>query len=711
MRARLLALSLVLTACQGVIGDANPPSGGNTNPNVDRPDGSIPDPEVDAGPPPCEPEVAAIPKLLRLSNFEYKNMIADLIGAPVDDALFQRWTPVAEVYGFDTMSETRVDQQALEEQLSTVESLASIVLASPSVTAHCPPVLPDEEPACASRVAYSSRDDFSDAQSRECWTYLDSAGTPMIFDISRGLWRKEPDETALLWREGAHPGSTVDVVRRWQSPLTGTATVTVNFADADAGGGDGVLVSVRVNDQPIFTQDLANGGSTSFTQRMPFARGDRVDFVIQKKADPNYDTTAFFAAFAFAATPKKVAWTWPSCAEPLVTKLASRAFRRPIRAAELEDYRAMFESIRRDAAVAGFAEPVDHALAAVVQAILLSPNFTFKPELVPNGVDENEKSYAIASRLGLYFRSSLPDETLWSLAANGGLRDEAAIRAEAMRLLSSDLDRFATHFGGQWLAYRDKGEAPLAESMRDESRKVFAAVLSEGLTPDRLMRPGFTLVDPELAAFYGLTPTAGERILTEERGGLLSQAAFLSRTGSGSEFRRPIHRGLWVLTRLLCQSLPRLDPATREEIGMSFGNIDPNLPLPEKMAMHRNTATRCFGCHGRIDPIGLALEKYDAAGLWRDAYPDGTPITTNLELYETVVRDPHELSTVIADSEDYRTCVATKLLTFALNRGPLDGEQCVAERLGTPLEGPSPTLQSLAVDAFLKGMSLTEVSQ
>jgi uncharacterized protein DUF1588/uncharacterized protein DUF1595/uncharacterized protein DUF1592 len=707
VRVPLAAALTLLAGCHGIIGDVS----GRAPTTVVRDASTTPAPSLDAGPPPCAPEVTAVPKLLRLSNYEYQNMVSDLIGAPVDDALFAHWTPVAEVYGFDTMSETRVDAQALEEELATAESLASILLATPSVSARCPAVLPEETPVCAKKAAYSSRDDFSDAQSRECWTYLDSSGALMIFDNARNLWRKEPDETALLWREGAHPGATVDVIRRWQSPLTGSATVTVSFADADPGGGDGVLVSVLVNDRLIFSQDLANGGSTSFTQWRPFAQGDRLDFIVNRKADPSYDTTAFSASVELTPTPRKVAWTWASCAEAIVSKLGSRAFRRPLRAEELEGYRAMFETTRRDAAAAGFAEPVDEALKGVLQAILMSPNFVFKPELVPNGVDPSERSYAIASRLGLFFRSSLPDDALWALAASGGLLDREAVRAEALRLVGRDLDRFSTHFGGQWLAFRTRSPGPLAENMFRESRDVFAAVLSEGMMPERLLRPGFTLVDPELAAFYSL-PTAGgqgRRVSTDQRGGLLSQGAFLSRDVNGSQFVRPIHRGLWVLTRLLCRTLPRLDRATREEINKSISSIDPSLPLPERMRMHRSSAMRCGGCHNNIDPIGLALEKYDARGLWRDAYPDGSAIMSDLQLAGMTVGDPFVLAQAIEALPDFRSCVGTKLLTFALNRGPLDSEQCIAERIGRPLDGPPPSLESMAVEALLKGIELTEV--
>jgi hypothetical protein len=670
------------------------------------PDGG---PTPDAGPAACAPTAAAVPKLLRLSNHEYRAMVSDLTGAPVDEALFARWTPVAEVYGFDTMSETRVDQQALEVQLETAERLAKIMLAAPSLTAHCPAVLPVETPACTLKPSYSARDDFSDTQARDCWTYLDTSGARMIFDNTRSLWRKEPDQTALLWRDGAHPGQTVDVIRRFESPVSGTARLAGSFADADPGGGDGVLVSIRHNGNVLFSQDLPNGGGATFAHDLTLARGDTVEFVIERKANPNYDTTAFTAELTLAPTPRRSTWTWSNCVEPLVRGLASRAYRRPVRDAEVADYQALYAGALRGATDAGFEEPVDQALEALVAAVLLSPNFTFKPELVPGGVDASERSYAIAARLGLYLRSSLPDERLWTLAAQGALTTEAQIRAEAARLIAADTRRFATSFGGQWLAFRDLGTSPLAASMRDESIAVFEAALTEGLTPDRLLEPGFTIVDAPLAAHYGL-PAAG-RQATTARGGVLAQGTYLSKTGEGSEFRRPIHRGLWVLTRLLCRQLPRLDPATREEIGASVGTIDPDLPLPEKMKLHRDSTTRCGACHSQIDPVGLALEKFDRAGRWRETYDDGAPIVSDLELNGVLVRDPYELAAAIGDTDEFRACVGTKLLTYALNRGPQVSEQCVAERLADPRDGGRPTLQQMTIDALVRAIELTEVAR
>jgi len=166
-----------------------------------------------------------------------------------------------------------------------------------------------------------------------------------------------------------------------------------------------------------------------------------------------------------------------------------------------------------------------------------------------------------------------------------------------------------------------------------------------------------------------------------------------------------------VLTRLLCRPLPRLDPATLEEIGNSFNTIDRTKPLPEQMAQHRDSSTRCGACHSKMDPIGLALEKYDAQGRWRETYPDGAPIVTDLDFEGTVVRDPLELAAAIESAPDFRSCVGEKLFTFAVNRGPQESEACVEERLGRPLDGSQPTFKQMTIDAFMKSVELTEVSR
>jgi hypothetical protein len=710
----LLVVVSVVSACEGsilpgvldgvIVRGSNGPDAPETPPS---------EPNAPPAPAACAPTAAALPTLTRLSTHEYRAMVLDVLGVPVDPALFTRWTPVATVHGFDTMSATRIDAQGLEEQFATADALASLVLSTPALTAHCPAPQPAQTPVCALEASYASTDDFSDVQDRECWTYVDSSGARMAFDNMHARWRTEPDQGAYLWRTGAHPGSTVDAVRRFTAPVDGTLTVSGSFADADTGGGDGVLVSIRHQAATVFSRDLPNGGSTPFSATLTVSRGDVVDFVVHRKANPFWDSTAFTASLGFTAASRKQGWAWTGCVEPLVTRLASRAFRRPLRPDEAQAYQTLFTTSLQGATTAGFSEPVDEALRGVLQAVFLSPNFVFKPELLPGGLEPSERGYVVASRLALFTRGSVPDDLLWNLAAADALSDPVTVRREAARLLTENRARFTTAFGGQWLDFRDGPGGPLSASMQREAADVFAAVLEDDLPAERLLRPGFTVVDGPLASHYALGGATGAgvmRVSTPTRGGVLDQGSFLVKTGKGSEFARPIHRGLWVLSRLLCRQLPMLDPATLEEIGNAANTINRSLPLPEQMKLHRDSSTRCGGCHSRIDPIGLSLEKYDSQGRWRTTYENGAPIASDLDLDGVTVRDPHELSAAIENNPEFRACVANKLLTFALNRGLRTEEQCLVERLARPLNGTTPGLQSLTVDALMRALPLTEVT-
>jgi hypothetical protein len=709
----LTALLFIGTGCEGVLdGPRDPaivPTGGGT---ANTGGGSATGGGVVE--PPCTPGTATVTKLNRVSNHEYQQIISDVLGVPVPDSYFTRWTPIASVYGFDTMSESRIDGQGLTTQLETAERLVELIRTTPALTAHCPAPAQPQTPACTVKVGYSSRIDFSDSQDRDCWTYLDSAGTPMSFDNTRSVWRKMPDENALIWQTGMHPGSSVEPVLRWKGPLDGTVIFTGTFGDGDPGGGDGVTITLRRNNVQVWTRNIPNGSApTTLNLTLPVSRNDLFDLVVGRNANPSYDTTSIDLALSYAPTPLKAGWTWNACISPLISRLASRSFRRPVRADELADYQQLFESQRQAAAAAGFAEPVDEALSAVIQAVVLSPNFVFKPELVPGGLDPNEAAFGTASRLSLFFRGSIADEELWMAAGTGALTTPQAVRTQAARLIDADAPRFTRNFGGQWLDFRDSSDVgPLTAALKAESSEVFREVLTTNLPADQLLSPGFTFVDPTLAYHYGLSyPSGGtgvQKVMTPMRGGLLSQGGFLIHTATGSEFGRPIHRGLWTLTRLLCRSLPRLDAATLQEISNSVDAIDRNLPLAEQMRLHRTSGTRCAGCHSLMDPIGLALEKYDRQGLWRDTYPNGAPIMNDL-LFDgvTPVRDPNELAGAVENSPEFRACVARNLLTFALNRGPLTEELCVAKELAAPKNGAAPSLKDMTLEAWIKAQQLT----
>ena len=682
----------------------------------------------------CAPAPTAVPFLPRTSNDEVRQLTADLLGGAVDPALFVRWTPLAQVRGFDTMTESRIDQQTLEEQLRTMETVASALVASPSVLASCP--LPTQAtPVCALHDAYDFTAQFSGVQGQDCWSAVDDNGGVLVFNANDQRFESATDPGLFSWSTGMHPGIGVDVRKRFTVAVDGSVHVVGSVSDADPGGGDGVVVEVRhgsagaaIGDQALVFQDvIVNGGAgVALDVTVTARRGDVIDLVVRRNADNAYDSTAVSLSMTLTPTPSTDGLSWESCARGVVAQIGSRAFRRPLRAEELADLQAVFDDVRADAVDNGEAAPFYSALEAALEAALLSPNVHYKPELVPallpGGFAADEQQFRRAARLALYFRSSFPDDALWTAAEQGQLTTDEQLRAQAERLLHDDADRFVDNFAGQWLDFRAQiglADDELTTSSRREAHDVFVALLNEGAAPTQLITPGFTIVDDTLAGHYGIAlPGQGpsgtgaenagpQRVVTNERGGLFTQAHFLRKSATGSDFKRVIHRGIYTLNRALCTSVPELDPATREEIADSFSHIDQSLPLGDRMQLHRNTSQRCQNCHDMMDPLGLALERYDEQGRARDAYADGSSVDNDFDFYGTSVRNPDELSDFVKGAPEFHRCVAEKLLTFGLHLAPTRDDKCVLRAIEDSSSSPR-SLHDITIDAFLASLRLTE---
>lgn len=698
--ALLLALS---SACPTTLvrGD------GGADPTSERPLPDEPrDPDDDDDDDCAVPTSSPVPILPRTSTHEFARFLEDLLGAPVAADAFARWTPLAKVWGFDTMTEARIDTQTFDAMWETTNDLAERLVTSPRVTSLCPlPV--SVEPLCTRHDRYDSVAQFSSTQGADCWRYQDGDGQPLTYVAERSRF----EGRALIWSTGMHPSTAADAVRRFVAPLDGNVTITGTFADADPGGGDGVHIVVRRGGIELFAGTIPNGSAPVLLDDaltdLAVARGETIDLVVQAGGSEIYDTTAVNVTIAFSETPSSAGRSWENCAAPALADVASRAYRRPLRPGELSDLKVVFD----DAVTAATEHRVGNAfiegLTAGLQAVLLSPHVHYKPELVPGGFSDDEAHHRRAARLALYFRSSFPDDALRALALRGELGTDEALTAEAARLLQTSTPRFADDFAGQWLDFRAQltaaPESSLQQAMRAEAASVFAAVLADELPPVRLIDPGFTIVSDELAALYGLPH--GGRVETNERGGLLTQGHFLTSTARGTDFRRVIQRGLWTLTRAMCQSVPLLDPATREEINGSVGQIDPATPLSQQMQIHRTSSARCNGCHALMDPLGLSLERYDAQGLPRASYPDGSSVDNDFDFFGVSMKDPNELAAHLTSSGEFERCVAEKLLTFGLHRAPTEAERCVIDELAA---SSTASLRQLTIEAFVASLHLTE---
>ena len=694
------------------LGPAEGPLGQEVDQGVssDPTDAEIANP---AEPGSCAPEPEAVAILPRASNHEIWRLYSDLAMVPIDASLFAQWTPLAQVRGFDHMTESRIDAQTLEEQLRTTEAVAELLVNTPEVMASCP-TPPAQRPICTLHQVYDAHAQFSDQQGLDCWSYLDGNGAPLTFDAGAQRWMSRTDAGLFIWRTGLHPGISVDVVRRWTAPVDGQVTLQGSISDTDSGGGDGIVAEIRTDDGQVFQAVIANGGAPApFDVSLNVRRGDTIDIIVRRNATNAWDSTGLNATLTFERAISTAGLDWSTCGRDVVSHVSSRAWRRPLRPEELDDLKVVFDDVVASADAIGISGSFTEGLKAALQAALLSPHVQYKPEFVPGGTRPDEASYQRASRLALFFRGSFPDDALWALAGSDPLSD-ATLANEASRLLAEDSSRFVANFGGQWLDFRGdiaEEETPLARSMRAEANDVFAMVLNEELPATDLLEPGFTIVDGLLADHYGLgsvDPGAGPtQVMTNERGGLLEQGHFLTSGASGSDFKRVIHRGIYTLNRTLCSTIPPLDPATLEEIAATAETIDPELPLNERMQMHRESSDRCLGCHSQMDPLGLSLEYFDAEGKRRESYPDGSPIEHSFDFNGQSIRNPDELKAYIRDSDLYRRCVAEKLLAYGLHRAIRGDEGCLIDQMVSD-EASESSLHELAIEAFLTSLKQTE---
>ncbi len=309
-------------------------------------------------------------------------------------------------------------------------------------------------------------------------------------------------------------------------------------------------------------------------------------------------------------------------ARRLLLSFASRAFRRPVTESEIVDILQLVQ-VKLDGN-----ECFQEAMRIGFQAILCSPEFLFLQEQ-PGRLDQ----YALASRLSYFLWSSLPDDTLLSLAEQQTLDRAEVLREQVERMLDDPKSqRFVENFCGQWLDLRrititqpDEQLYPefdqlLLSSMVEETHAFFKEMLREDLGVGSLVDSDFAMINSRLAELYGVPGVDGVAIrrvrLPPEsvRGGILTQASVLKVTANGTT-TSPVTRGAWVLDRIYGAPAPLPPP--------NVPAVEPDLrgttTIREQLDQHRNIAS-CAGCHSRIDPPGFALESFDVIGGWRDRY-------------------------------------------------------------------------------------------
>lgn len=361
------------------------------------------------------------------------------------------------------------------------------------------------------------------------------------------------------------------------------------------------------------------------------------------------------------------------CLRRSLEQLATRAFRRPLRSGEVERLLALVKS----------ADGVEHGMALAVQAILLSPHFLFRPELdaqPSSPIVRRLNGWELASRLSYFLWSSMPDRALFEAAESGELDTPKGVTRQAERLLADPRSRaLVDDFAGQWLLLRALPEHEVdgaltgfdertRSGLSRETSLFVGEFLHQPLPVEGLLTARFSFLDDNLARYYGLSVRPGAsfakvELSTKERGGLLRQGALLTVT-SLPHRSSAVKRGKWVLGQLLCSEPPPPPPGVPQIPHQDLSKAS----LREILKAHRANA-ECAVCHDVLDPIGLALENYDAIGRYRST-DHGEPVDSRGVMPDgTRLSGPEDLSRLIANDPRFPACVAEKLYVYALGRG------------------------------------------
>ncbi len=389
--------------------------------------------------------------------------------------------------------------------------------------------------------------------------------------------------------------------------------------------------------------------------------------------------------------PARIGESEAQRAERILRRFMTKAFRRPAEDTEVESMVAMYLAERQEGAT------FEGAMKAPLVAVLASPHFLYLVEPNPqDGKRRQLNDYELAARLSYFLWSSMPDDTLFALAAKGQLSQPKTLREQVTRMLADPKSKsLIKNFTGQWLGLRNLATVqpdqdlfpefdPLLEaSMIAETQRFFEEILRHDLSVLNLLHSDFTMLNERLAWHYGITGIRGNHfrrvaLRPEQRpGGLLTQASILT-IGSDGFRTLPVNRGVFVLDALLGDPPPPPPPNAGTLEDLVIAEAD-KLSTAKLLELHRRNSA-CAACHAKIDPWGMAFEGYDPIGRERThelkwhakkrRAIQGSPVTTAGTLADgRQINGPADVNKYLLQSEDeFLDSLAEKLLAYALGR-------------------------------------------
>jgi mono/diheme cytochrome c family protein len=377
-----------------------------------------------------------------------------------------------------------------------------------------------------------------------------------------------------------------------------------------------------------------------------------------------------------------------TCAQKILSAVARHAFRRPVVAADVAAPMDFYREARADGG------DFDAGIRAGLSRILASPAFLFRSEQDPAtltpGVAHRISDLELASRLSFFLWSSIPDDELLNLAVAGRLHTPAVLEQQVRRLIADPRsDALMVGFAGQWLQLRNLDKVTpdllmfpdfddnVRQAFRRETELFFTSIVRENRSALTLLDADYTFVNERLARHYGIPGIYGSRfrrvpVTDPNRRGLLGQGSILSLTSVANR-TSPILRGKYIISNFL-NTPPLPPPANVPQLEASAPKDRPST-VREQLEIHRKNAV-CAACHRNIDPVGFALENFDAVGQWQQKTKDGLTIDSAGVLADgTHVDGPVALrNALLARPDVFVGTLTEKLMTYALGRGlePID---------------------------------------
>jgi hypothetical protein len=650
----------------------------------------------------------------RLNRAEYRNAVRDLLHLDVDVA---ELLPADEAsYGFDNIAGVlKLSPTLLERYLAAADKVSRLAVGTPSPFVNIDWFRVPDDRSQEKRlpglpfgtrgglaVEYNFPADAEYEIAAELARDLNE-GMPLFAEEQQLELAVDGERVALFTLPGVpllapqaanndpNAPAISQIVQRFQLNREGRAAR--NRADADWR----VRVPVNAGQHTVTATFVARTAALDEPARLPFERPYPAGVNIPETRTGAYlraveisgpyeptgagDTPSRERIFSCRPARGVAAPAEEACATEILSAVAQRAYRRPVTSDDVAPLLAFY----RDGAEQGF----DAGIQLALKRVLVSPEFLFRVEQDPPGTTPGGiykvSDLALASRLSFFLWSSIPDDELLAAAERGELRDANALERHVQRMLADPrIIAFVENFAGQWLYLRNLDavvpvqsvfpdfDDTLRQGLKRETELFFGSIVQEDRSALDLLRADYTFVNERVARLYGLPNVKGSHFrrvtLPEDspRRGLLGHGSILTVT-SYPDRTSPVVRGKWILENLLGVPPPPPpdDVPELEETSDGGGTLS----IRERLAAHRANPS-CASCHALMDPLGFALENFNAVGVWRTiddtgsaidasgALPDGTPFANAAELRDALLH-----------SDLFLTTLTEKLMTYALGRG------------------------------------------